>query len=240
MDILTEDLLFAEELLVLALDNGAGTVSWRHAPALPYGLGGALLLDLALRGRVASVDGRIVVGDPAPTGNAVLDDTLAAIRAAAQPHDPQYWVRQLGGGKGLQARLAHRLVVRGILREQERTVLRVFHAAHFPTGDAGPDAALGARLRAAVLGDATPDPRTMLLLSLLHACHLADGLFAPEERVEARRRVQALVKGEPFGAAVGQARAELAAAVAAVTAAAFTVAVAPGAHHGLGGHAGSR
>jgi hypothetical protein len=221
----------AEDLLLLALDDEEGTVSWRHAPALPYGLGGAILMDLVLRGRIASADRRFVVGDPAATGDAVLDAGLAAIRAADKPHDARYWVKRFGRRPGVQEQLARRLVARGILHEQERTFLRVFHAPRFPTGDPGPEAALRAGLRAAVLGDAAPDRRTVLLLSLLHACHLADGLFPAAERGDIRRRVKDLVAGERFGEAVGQAIADVVAATTATAAAAFTVTVAPGAQH---------
>lgn len=224
--------LLSEDLLLLALDNDKGTVSWQSSTTIPYGLGGALLMDLALRERIDVVDKKIVVGDPSPTGDELLDTALETIRAADKPHDARHWVTKLGVRTGLREQLAHRLVARGILREQEHTFLWVFHDPRFPTSDAGPESAVRDRIRDVALAGAEPDPDTLLLVSLVHACNLLDGLFAREERTHARRRIKELVEGDQFGEAVGRAVADVAvAAMAAVTAGAFTVAVASGASH---------
>ena len=221
----------AEDLLLLGLDDDEGTVAWQHSTALPYGLGGALLMDLALQERIDSVDKQIILANPSLTGDEVLDAALETIRASNEPHDATHWVKRLGGRTGLKDQLARRLVKRGILREEEHTFLWAFHAPRFPTSDPGPEVALRDRIRNAALTGVAPDPRTLMLLSLASACHLTDGLFSDEERREARRRIKELVEGEQFGKAVGKAVAEIVAVAAASVTAAFTVTVAPGAHH---------
>lgn len=223
----------AEDLLLLALDDEHGAVSWQHANALPYGLGGALLMDLALHKRIGSVNAKIVCNDASPTGDESLDSALDAICRADTRRDARHWVSSLGRQHGLKEHLAHRLVARGILREEEQVLLWVIRSPRFPTDDPRPEASLRDRIRAVVLGDAAPDPRTLLLCSLIHACNLTDRVFSPAERAPARSRITALVAGEQFGQVVGKAVADVAAAVAAAatTAAAFTVTVAPGATH---------
>lgn len=221
----------AEDLLLLALDDDKGTVSWQEVTAFPYGLGGALLMDLALQGRVDRADQQLIVGDPSPTGDEPLDDALATMVASQKPRDATHWVRELGARKGLQEQLARRLVARGILREEDQTFLWVFHSQRFPTSDPDPELALRAGIRDVVLNGAEPDTRTLLLLSLINACGLTDALFTRDERGAAKRRIKALVEGEQFGEAVGKAIAAVVAAVAATTAAVFTATVAPGAHH---------
>ncbi|HEY7034690.1 MAG TPA: GPP34 family phosphoprotein [Thermomicrobiales bacterium] len=223
--------LLAEDLLLLVLDDDKGTVSWPRSVALRHGLGGALLMDLALQERIDSRDKKIVSVDPSPTGDAVLDAALDTFRASTKPRDAKHWVKQLGGRPGLKEQLARRLVGCGILREQDRTFLWVFHDHRFPTGDPGPEATLREMIRDAALGAAEPDPRTLLLLSLVNACNLAGGLFSREERKQATRRIKDLVEGEQFGKAVGKAIADAAAATAAVSSATFTTVVAPGASH---------
>jgi Golgi phosphoprotein 3 len=221
----------AEDLLLLALDDDKGTVSWSRSTALPYGLGGALLMDLALNGRVNSREKKIVLVDSSPTGDEVLDAALETIRTSTQPRDAKHWVKRLGDRRGLRDHLARRLVARGILREQDRAFLWVFRDHRFPTDDPSPEAALRGRIRDATLGATEPDTRTLLLLSLVNACNLAGSLFSREERTQATRRIKDLVEGERFGQAVGGAVADAAAATAAVSAAAFTTVVAPGASH---------
>jgi hypothetical protein len=221
----------AEDLLLLALHDDKGTVSWPRSAALRHGLGGALLMDLALQGRIDALDEKLVLVNPSPTGDEVLDAALDTIRASTKPRDAKHWVEQLGGRVGLKDQLARRLVACGILREQEHAFLWVFRDHFFPTDDPGPEASLRGRIRGVALGGIEPDPRTLLLLSLVNACDLADGLFSREERAQATRRIKELVEGEQFGKAVGGAIADAAAATAAVSAAAFTATVAPGASH---------
>jgi hypothetical protein len=192
----------AEDLLLLALDDENGTVSWQRANALPAGLGGALLMDLALQERITSVDNKILVADPSLTGDALLDAALATIRDARRPRNAKHWVEKLGGPKGLRDELARRLVARGILREQEHTFLWVFHGQRFPTSDPGPESSLRGRLRDVVLTGAAPDTRTVLLLSLVNACDLAKGIFARADRKQVKRRIKELVEGEQLGKAV--------------------------------------
>jgi NAD(P)-dependent dehydrogenase (short-subunit alcohol dehydrogenase family) len=208
----------AEDLLLLALDDDRGSVSWQRADAVKYGLGGALLMELALQQRIDIVEKRITLSDRPPTGDELLDAALESIRAEKKPRDAKHWVVKLGDRKGLREDLARRLVARGILREQEHTFLWVFHEQRFPTSDPGPEAVVRGRLRDVVLAGEEPDTRTLLLLSLVNGCGLADSLFAKDERKQARRRVKELVEGEQFGKAVSGAVSDAAAMVAAVAA----------------------
>lgn len=222
----------AEDLLLVALDDDRGTVSWsRPASELSYGLGGALLMDLALLGRVAGVDQKIVPIESAATGDEVLDGALATIRAEGKPQDAKHWVKKLGDRKGLKEQLEHRLVDRGILREESHTLLWVIHQSRYPTADPGPEATIRSRIRAVVFGHTEPEARTLLLISLVHACNLTDSVFASEERREAKEHIKELVEGERIGQAVGQAVTEMVAAtMAAITAATFSTTIATGAH----------
>jgi Golgi phosphoprotein 3 len=157
----------AEDVLLLTLDDDKGTVPWtRPTYELKYGLGGALLMDLALLQRVNSSDNKIIVTDATSTGDEMLDDALETIRSSSKNHDAKHWVRKLGDRKGLKEELARGLVARGILREEEHTFLWVFDDPRFPTSDPGPENAIRRRIRDVVLADAEPDPRTLLLLSL--------------------------------------------------------------------------
>ena len=220
----------AEELLILALQDDSGTVSWSRKTTIRYGLGGALLMELALQDRIRCLGGTIELVDPSPTGDEVLDSALRTIRGSDRLRDARYWVGQLGSRTGLTDQLARRLVAQGILHEQDRTLLRVFHDCRYPTTDPRPESRLRCRIRDVALGDAEPDTRTLLLLSLVNSCKLEDLVFSPEELHQARRQIKAIVEGEQFGNAIGSAIAEVAAVTtAAVSAAVFSSVVAPGA-----------
>ena len=93
-------MLLAEDLLLLVTDDGSGQLS---APAaqVDAGLAGANLVELALMNKVdlsaegeAGKPGRIIVKDPSPAGDDVLDAALE-ILAANQGRKPSAVIRPL-------------------------------------------------------------------------------------------------------------------------------------------------
>ena len=78
-------MLLAEDLLLLLTDDDSGKLAASGAE-VDVALGGALLVELALMERVdiagpdESVrEGRLLVRNPGPTGDGLLDETLAAV-----------------------------------------------------------------------------------------------------------------------------------------------------------------
>lgn len=199
----TQALTLAEELLLLALDDAKGTVPMSASQTLGYGLAGATLMDLTLMGRLTSDGKNLVVVDATPTGDALLDQALATIAAAKRARDSKHWVRALGTGiKRHREQLEERLAERGILRREEHRILGVIPSPRYPMDDPQPEMHSRERIRAAVLGDAPPDARTVTLISIAKACRLLDGLFTREERKATKRRVDEIIQGEALGKAV--------------------------------------
>jgi len=222
----------AEDLLLISLDDDRGKVSWRHSAAVHYGLAAAFLMDLALLRRIETPGENIVVSDPTPLQDDLLDAVVARINSSEKERDAKHWVKTLGDESDCQQRLARRLVARGILREEEQTLFWAFHDQRYPTVMTEPESTLRERLQGVVLRGDEPEPRTLLLLSLVSACGLIDEIFAPAERRDAKRRIKVLVEDEQFGKSVGAALAVVAAATAAVAATtAFTTVIAPGSSH---------
>src|SRR5215208_4560962 len=92
----------AEDLYLLASDGPTGRLLIDTAHLDP-GLGGALLLDLAIRGHVGLADAHVVVTGGPPTGEPLLDAALTTIAGEARQHGPDHWVHILARG-------AHRAV----------------------------------------------------------------------------------------------------------------------------------
>src|SRR5687768_4580671 len=75
-----------EEFILLAYDeDGTPLTDGTH---LDNGLGGAVLLELALAGRVDVVGKRVTVLDPSRTGDPLADDALARLVAAERDRKP--------------------------------------------------------------------------------------------------------------------------------------------------------
>lgn len=179
--------MLATDLLLLALDDERGTVLSQAAVGLDYGLAGAVVMELALRGSLR-LDGDRVSTTGTATDDALLDDALRAI-AATPGKDLSHWVwhlsRDLGG---LRQRLLDRLVARGTLEKRERRVLLLFHQNVYPERDARVEHDIRARVDAALLRGEPPDAPTACLIHLAAACRVTGAIYPRDqhEAIEAR------------------------------------------------------
>lgn len=198
-----EPLTIGEQLLLLSLDERRGTVVHSASQSLDFGLAGAAIIELTLRGRLASEGKQVVVIDPTPTGDELLDEALAAVVASRRTRDARHWVTSLQRGVDHhRRRLEERLVRRGVLGAEEHRVLGVFPSRRYPVQAPGLLGEVRDRVRRAVLGGAPLDPAAVTLVSLASACGVLDRLFSRDERREARRRAKDIARGEVLGKAV--------------------------------------
>lgn len=113
-----------ERLFLIAFDPKRGKATANPQAALPYGLAGAVVMDLVINHGSRLIDGRVAPGGD--TGDPLLDDALARIRSDARPRDVKHWVRKLAGRPAnLERRVAVQLVSRGVMAERDARVLGV-------------------------------------------------------------------------------------------------------------------
>nr|WP_244893971.1 GPP34 family phosphoprotein [Planobispora rosea] len=126
--------IIAEEVLLLSYEETEGKqlVSSAH---LESALGGALLAELAVNGRIALDGKKVVVKDATPLGNDELDAVLARIAEDSKQRKPESWVYRLQSGK-LRKRLLAGLAERGVLSENHRKILGIFPSSRYPERDA--------------------------------------------------------------------------------------------------------
>src|SRR5215207_3542313 len=158
----------AEELLLLAYDDESGRATGSQI-GLDLGMAAAVLVELALAGRVVYVDGTIMVRDATPTGKPILDELLARV-AADTPHTPASWVQRLR--HGLRERVLADLCARGVICDVDETTLGFIHLHRYPTVDPTVEAEVRARLSRALAGDELPDGRTAALAALVAAVRM--------------------------------------------------------------------
>ena len=214
-------MIIAEDLLLLAYDDVSGRPSLDRTQ-LDYRLAGAVLVELALDGRVdvtaspqTGADGRpvragrVVVRDPSPTGHPALDHALSFV--GIRPQVPKNLVAPLA--KGLRERLLTGLAERGVLRREEEHVLWIFPTTSWPAADATHEYRLRAQCREVLLGTRAPDARTAALLSVASGSKLVRGLVPPEQRRQAESRAKELAAQSWASGAVKKAVDEVTAAV---------------------------
>src|SRR4051812_48902323 len=126
------DLLLAEELLLIALDDDSGA---NHAQVtLDAGLAGAVLLDL-VAARAVRVEGDKIDAEPGQRpSHPLLSDALDAIAADSNPRTVEHWVNALPRRlKPFKRRVADGLVDRGVLSPERRSASSRPRATSRPT-----------------------------------------------------------------------------------------------------------
>ena len=182
----------AEDLYLLACDDttGRSVIDRAH---LDLGLGGALLLDLALQQRIRLVDGHLAVTRDPPTGEPLLDSALAAVARQSRAHGPDHWVHHLA--RGANRAVQDRLVDVGVLQRDDHRILRVFplHRTHETDGRLHHEL-LDHLHDTVVLGHpASAETSALALLAL--AVGLDRHLFPRSDRQAIRSRMQEVAAG---------------------------------------------
>ncbi|MCM4081753.1 GOLPH3/VPS74 family protein [Paractinoplanes hotanensis] len=214
-----------EEFTLLAYDDdGTPLTDGTH---LDHGLGGGLLLELALAGRVDVADKKVVALDINPTGDPLLDNALMRIVGDDKPRKPGYWVSKFA--QDTRPQVLDRLVAEGILRTEKDKVLWVFPRTRYPAAhgvEPVQETAARDRMRHAVLGTGEVEPRTAALCALVAATGLDGKVFADLDRKVVKTRLREISEGAWAAEAVKKTIDEIQAAVMVAIVASTTAATA--------------
>jgi len=187
-------LTMPEEILLLLLDDETGRPVGLPGPAGDLALVSAILMELALAGRIDTDLDSLVVMDATPLGNALLDDVLARLVAAGGPRRSTEWIQAIAeDGSTLRGAVVERLVDGGVLRRIEDRFLWVFPDRRYPKVDGRRETAeVRTRLRGVLLDDDIPDPRDALLIGLARATGIVALLLNEAEAEAAAPRLEQL------------------------------------------------
>jgi hypothetical protein len=194
-----DERLLAEDLLLLAWDDRAAKPRSATSMQLPAAIGGALLLDLALRERL-----RIEVDVPRassrPTGDDLLDAIAREVREGPRRRKLKGWVRKVGTS-ARRDEVRDRLVAAGLLVPEERKVLGLFAVTRHRLTDPTEVERLAGEVRDVLAGGRPADDRLTVLVALVGATAVLDQLVPRAERRAARARAKELAESSPVAEA---------------------------------------
>ena len=202
-------LTFTEEILLL-LGDEEGMFLPVEEHAFECALAGAVLMDLAFAYRIDTDLEALVVIDPTPTGNPMLDRVLEKIAARAEAADTRTWVGVLSREDVavLREQALASLVERGILQRWDERFLWAFGMVRYPSFDDGAEREIKARIEE-VLSDDIPHPRDVALISLVDACEILPDLFPDRDVAAFGPRIALLRKMDLIGREVAGTIAEI-------------------------------
>ncbi len=199
-------LRFAEEIMLLLLDDDGGEFVRVPEWSLQCALAGAVLMDLALENRIDTDLEQLILVDSTPVGDDLLDPTLARIAQATERHDTRYWIQHTAQhANRIRERVLERLVERGILQRRDERLLWVFQSRRYPVVDGKADREVKLRIMAVLFSDEIPDPRDIVIVCLAEACGLFRELLSRRELEHATARIEQVRKLDLIGQAVSQA-----------------------------------
>ena len=198
-------LRFVEEIILLLLRDEDGR--FVHVPSwsLDYAIAGGVLMDLAMENRIDTDLEHLILVDPTPTGDSLLDSTLADIEAG-EKGDTRYWVeRTAKSAPEIREEALSRLVSAGILERQEDRFLWVFRSRRYPAIDGKAEREVKLRIMGTLFSDEIPDPRDVMIICLADACGIFNELLSKRELEQAASRIQQVRRLDLIGQAMSQA-----------------------------------
>lgn len=224
-------MLIAEDLLLLLTDDTTGRPQ-TDSVKLPLALAGAVVVELALLGKVEVAGpgarvkaGRILITDPSPTGDAILDAALAVL-VEREGKRPQQVLPKLH--KDLRDSLYVRLATRGVIRREQGKILGLFPRTSWPANDVLHEQRVRADIAAMLTAGRRVESRTGALISLLSAIDavpkVVDANAYGFEKRELKKRAKALAEHDWTSEAVRKAVAAVASATSAAVAASSSAA----------------
>ena len=198
-------LRFAEEILLLLLDDKSGRFANVIESSLRCAIAGAVLMDLALENRIDTDPKQLVLVDAAPVGDDLLDPTLADIARAPETRDARYWVNRIAGDADrIRETALRRLVERGILQREDDRFLWVFRARRYPVIDGQAEREVKLRIMEVLFSDVIPAPRDVVIIGLADACGLFGVLLSRRELQRVAERIEQVRRLDLIGQAVIQ------------------------------------
>ena len=199
-------LRFAEELMLLILDDENGKFARVPERLMRYALAGGVLMDLALENRIDTDLKQLILVDSTPIEDSLLDPTLADIAEATDTRDARFWVERAAlRADGIREEALYRLVKKGILKQEEDRFLWVFQSRRYPALDDTPQREVKLRIMEVLFSDQIPDPRDVVIIGLAHACDLFKEILSARELAHVADRIDQVRKLDLIGQAMSQA-----------------------------------
>ena len=208
-------LRFAEEIMLLLLHDHEGKFARVSGWSLDYALAGGVLMDLALLNRIDTDLTHLILIDDTPTGDSLLDATLADIAKSDDRRDARFWVERTAGyAEDIRERSLSRLIDRGILERRDDRILWVFRSRRYPVVDGRAEREVKLRIMGVLFSDDIPEPRDVVIICLADACGILKELLSRREHEQAASRIEQVRKLDLIGQAMSQAISDIELSVA--------------------------
>ena len=208
----TDELRAVEEILLLILDNDNGEIRNRfplHSRAVAFA--GAALTDLALANRIDTNVNELIVSDPTPLGDELLDPILVEIaQSGGNPRSAAFWIEHLARQSDQIREVAlTRLIERGYLEAdtggQVYLSPGISRIRRYTSQDGRTTEDVQLRIMRTLFSDDIPDVRDIVIISLASACGVFESILSPDELAQVQSRIDLICRMDLIGREVAAA-----------------------------------
>ncbi|GLW97956.1 GPP34 family phosphoprotein [Microtetraspora sp. NBRC 16547] len=166
-----------------------------HQASLGIGLAGAVLLDLALSGRLDITQGRLSVYDRNPIGDSVADSLIPVILQDRDNRDTRFWIRKVA--EDIYDRACGGLVAAGVLTRVTKRRMGMMTQTRYQPVDAAPVVRARSGVRQAVEAWEHPDARSAALCGLVGVLRLEAALHLSQPSGQIVGRLRSIAREHP-------------------------------------------
>ena len=200
-------LTLPEELVLMLLNEESGYFHQVPGWSLNCTVIGAVLAELSLRRRIDTDLESLFLIDGTPTGIPTLDPILVEIAEEPEQRSTQYWIDKLAPrAEAIIDILLNNLVEINFLERHDGdfwTLGRSARQTYVGTQDGTAGAFVKTRIQALIHSDEIPDPRDVITIALLNACHAMNLIIPLDE--EAEQRIESICRMDVIGRALAEA-----------------------------------
>ncbi|MCB2211061.1 GPP34 family phosphoprotein [bacterium] len=204
-----------QDFVLLALNPETGQFRGNFQS---YACAGAVVMELAMHGRIAAEGKKVMVAGTAAFGDPIVDRMLEQMNSAKRPKSLRNWVSTLGRRSKLTHEIAQTLETRGIVRSERKRFLGIIPYTTYPLVDPGIRERLVTDLRHAALEADIPPVRLSTLAAFGESTGILRHFFNRQERSLVKKRLKKWKKDDVYARAVGETIAGVQAAVASAVA----------------------
>ena len=196
-----------EELLLLTLEDSGGEFDSIPEIQLNCGLSGAVLMQLALRGRIDCDLDSIWVVDPTPTSDPIMDQVLQQMTNTTEKISIENWIQRLStAGHKIRSVALTNLCSKGVLKEVDHSFLWVLNERRYPVVEGAERTEAKRRIISLLYSQEIPTPYDACLVSLANALSIFERVLSKKELLRITPRIEQisrldLIGGEITGAA---------------------------------------
>jgi Golgi phosphoprotein 3 (GPP34) len=200
-----------DKLMILSLHDEECIVLPSVAKRLDLALGGAVLGELILRGKVrVGSSSKLEVVDSGEIGDGFLDKALNRLNRSRQRRKVPYCIDLLNNELGKQRKTrVKRLIAEGVLDQAENGLTWVVPFANSPNPNASAKYVIKSQLRELVLTHGEPELPDLALLDLAKSSKLLNLIFTKDERKTAQRWIYAAMMTQALNEPIAQSLQEI-------------------------------